>query len=91
MNLSDVIICSDFDGTISGMPTDGAPFVKTPLAPICQNFALMLAFRPEECIDYVVLHEIAHLKYRRHDRNFYGFIARFMPDYKARVKALNMS
>lgn len=55
------------------------------------RFALMLAFRPEECIDYVVLHEIAHLKYRRHDRNFYGFIARFMPDYKARVKALNMS
>lgn len=37
MNLSDVIICSDFDGTISGMPTDGAPFVKTPLAPICQK------------------------------------------------------
>lgn len=53
------------------------------------KFSLNLAFMPTDAVDYVVLHEIAHLRYARHDKSFYGYIARFMPDYKRRIKLLN--
>lgn len=43
----------------------------------------------EEIIDYVILHEIAHLKFMNHSAEFYGFIERYMPDYRERVKKLN--
>lgn len=43
---------------------------------------------PSECVDYVVFHELTHFLYINHDKNFYGYISRFMPDYKERVKIL---
>ena len=43
---------------------------------------------PLGCIDYIVFHELAHFLYRYHDRDFYGFIARYMPDWKERNRAL---
>ncbi len=43
---------------------------------------------PIEAIDYVVLHELAHMKYPHHQKSFYDFIARFMPDWKARKELL---
>lgn len=50
------------------------------------KFSLFLVFQPLENIDYVVLHEIAHLYRAAHDKKFYAFIGRFMPDYKSRMK-----
>ncbi len=50
------------------------------------NWALFAA--PQACIDYVVLHELTHFLYLYHDKQFYGFIARWMPDYKERIKIL---
>ena len=43
---------------------------------------------PPECIDYIVLHELTHFLYRYHDGDFYGFIARYMPDWKERNRIL---
>ncbi len=43
---------------------------------------------PLECIDYVVLHELAHFKYQRHDDAFYDFMSGIMPDWKKRRKIL---
>ncbi len=37
---------------------------------------------PVGCLDYVVLHEFAHFHYADHSRNFYGYIEKYMPDYK---------
>jgi predicted metal-dependent hydrolase len=37
---------------------------------------------PLSCIDYVVLHELAHFIHHKHDRAFYNFLSQFMPDYK---------
>ena len=37
-------------------------------------------------IEYVILHEIAHLEHPDHSRNFYGYIEKFMPDWKERKK-----
>ncbi|MBO5224076.1 MAG: M48 family metallopeptidase [Clostridia bacterium] len=53
-------------------------------------FSLRLLSQKSECIDYVVLHELTHTVHRNHDRNFYGYIERFMPDYKRISKSLVM-
>lgn len=44
---------------------------------------------PIESIEYVVLHELAHLKYFNHGKEFYNFISSFMPDYKQRKQNLS--
>ena len=38
----------------------------------------------EPVIDYVVVHELAHLRYMNHGAEFYALIARYLPDWKAR-------
>ena len=43
---------------------------------------------PLPCIDYIVFHELTHFLYRYHDGDFYGFIARYMPDWKERNRIL---
>ena len=50
------------------------------------NFSLYLMDKDERFIDYVVVHELAHIKYHNHSKDFYKFIERFMPDYKDRMK-----
>jgi hypothetical protein len=37
-------------------------------------------------IEYVILHELSHLKYANHSKQFYDFLALFMPDWKERKK-----
>ena len=53
---------------------------------ICFSYMLMLY--PEEAIDYVVVHELAHTVHHDHSREFYAFVAKTLPDYKAREKFL---
>jgi predicted metal-dependent hydrolase len=43
---------------------------------------------PPECLEYVVLHELAHLLEPHHDARFYALIALHMPDWKARKTKL---
>lgn len=45
--------------------------------------------KPIECIDYVAFHEIAHLRYPHHQKEFWNFIALYMPDYKVRKERLD--
>ena len=51
-------------------------------------FSYLLMQYPDECIDYVVLHEIAHIKHHNHSKDFYSLVAKHMPDYKKREKLL---
>ncbi len=44
--------------------------------------ARLLRFRPE-VIECVIMHELAHFKYRRHGPRFYGLLERLCPDYEA--------
>lgn len=53
---------------------------------ICYSWRLMLY--PPEAIDYVVVHELAHIKHKNHSKEFYCFIEKFLPDYKKREKLL---
>lgn len=50
------------------------------------NFSLYLMDKDERFIDYVVVHELAHIKHHNHSKEFYKFIEKFMPDYKERMK-----
>lgn len=50
------------------------------------NFSLYLMDKDERFIDYVVVHELAHIKHHNHSKDFYKFIEKFMPDYKERMK-----
>lgn len=42
----------------------------------------LLRFRPE-VVECVIMHELAHFKYRRHGPRFYGLLAELCPDYEA--------
>ncbi len=53
---------------------------------VCFSYYLMLY--PKEAIDYVVVHELAHIKHHNHSKEFYNFIYEFMPDYKERERLL---
>ena len=53
---------------------------------ICYSWYLMLY--PPEAIDYVVVHELAHIRYKNHGKEFYKLIEKYLPDYKERVKML---
>ncbi len=52
------------------------------------NFSCRLMAFPNEAIDYVVVHELAHLKHLNHSKDFWNFVGRFIPDYKERKKLL---
>lgn len=52
-------------------------------------FSVGLAEKPDECIEYVVLHELAHLKIANHGADFKAFLSQFMPDWRERQKQLN--
>ena len=53
------------------------------------NLNLELVSAPQACIDYVILHEICHLKEHNHSRRFYSLLNKICPDWKARRKELN--
>ncbi|HVJ47913.1 M48 family metallopeptidase [Desulfitobacterium sp.] len=44
---------------------------------------------PKFCIDYVILHELSHYKYRNYDTAFYNFMTALMPDWKQRKEILD--
>lgn len=41
-------------------------------------------------VEYVILHEIAHLEYPNHSKDFYNYIEKFMPDWKERKKLVKI-
>lgn len=51
-------------------------------------FSLYLMAYPDRAIDYVVVHELAHIRQKNHSPAFYAEVATVMPDYKERIKLL---
>lgn len=44
---------------------------------------------PTECIKYVVIHELVHLIYHDHGKNFKSFLSKILPNWKLLKKQLN--
>ena len=53
------------------------------------NLNLQLVHYPLICLEYVILHELCHIRVRGHGADFKALLDRFMPDWKARKKLLN--
>ena len=52
------------------------------------NFSLFLMEKSARAIDYVVVHELAHIKEHNHSSAFYKEVEKILPDYKERIKEL---
>ena len=56
---------------------------------LCFSWRLMAY--PTEAVEYVVVHELAHIKHHNHSSAFYSLIEKYMPDYKERQKLLKIN
>jgi len=61
----------------------------SPKGTLTLNVALIRA--PRECIEYVITHELCHMKHPRHDGAFYKLLERHMPDWERRKHKLEMA
>ena len=52
------------------------------------NFNYQLAFLPDELLDYVVIHELAHRHHMNHSRAFWAEVEKYCPDYLERREQL---
>ena len=52
------------------------------------NFSWRLIMADEDVIDYVVVHELAHITQLNHSAKFWAIVESILPDYKERQKRL---
>ena len=50
---------------------------------------LELAKKPEKCLEYIIVHELAHLFERKHNDRFLGIMNSFMPQWRSYRDELN--
>ena len=53
---------------------------------LCFSWRLMQY--PPEAVDYVVVHELAHIAHHDHSPAFWALVERYMPDYRRRQELL---
>lgn len=52
------------------------------------SFSYRLIMAPRDCIDYVIIHELCHLRQMNHSAKFWWEVAVIMPEYKEYEKHL---
>jgi predicted metal-dependent hydrolase len=52
------------------------------------NINWLLIVAPPEVLEYVVVHELCHIKIRNHSANFWALVAEHLPDYQSRRRWL---
>lgn len=52
------------------------------------NFSYALLFLPRELADYIVVHELCHLREHNHSTAFWALVARAIPEYVERKREL---
>lgn len=50
----------------------------------------LLIHASKESIDYVIAHELCHMRYKNHDRKFYNLLSTHIPDWKLRKEKLEL-
>lgn len=55
------------------------------------RYSFRLLYAPKDVIEYVVVHELAHVKYKNHSKLFWREVERLCPDYKNRRKWLKQN
>ncbi len=52
------------------------------------SFNCLLMLMPEEIVDYVIVHELCHLKEMNHSQRFWREVEKVLPDYRQRQRWL---
>jgi len=52
------------------------------------NFHYKIIFLPEQIAEYIIVHELCHLRHLNHSKEFWNEVAQILPDFKDRRKAL---
>jgi predicted metal-dependent hydrolase len=52
-------------------------------------FNIELAKKPKTCIEYIVVHELAHLLERHHNKNFMSLMDQYFPNWQVQKQLLN--
>ena len=55
------------------------------------NLNLSLLMAPEDVIDYIMIHELCHLKIKEHSHHYRNLVSRFMPNYQEKIEWLNLN
>lgn len=53
------------------------------------TFNLMLAYKSQECVEYVIIHELAHIVHPNHSKKFWSLVGQYCPDYHRLRRLLN--
>lgn len=48
-----------------------------------------LIYAPKDCIEYVILHEMIHFRYKKHNKEFYNLMSLYMPGWQEKKKILD--
>jgi hypothetical protein len=52
------------------------------------SFNTSLVQLPLKCIEYIIVHELSHIKHKHHKQDFWLHIQKFMPNFKEYEKIL---
>lgn len=54
-------------------------------------FSYRFALLPKEAAEYIVVHELAHIRVKNHGPRFYEQVRRILPDYKERIALIKQA
>ena len=52
------------------------------------SFNTMMMKLPPDVIQYIIVHELAHIRYKHHQKSFWELVAKYMPEYKTHITEL---
>lgn len=52
------------------------------------SFNTMMMKLPLDVIQYIIVHELAHVNQKHHQKEFWGLVEQYLPEYKTQVKEL---
>jgi len=52
------------------------------------SFNTMMMKLPQDVIQYIIVHELAHIQHKHHQKSFWKLVEKYIPDYKQHVTEL---
>jgi len=52
------------------------------------SFNSMILKLPQTVIEYIIVHELAHIRHKHHQKSFWSLVERHLPDYKEQITLL---
>lgn len=52
------------------------------------NYNYKIALLPDKLVDYIIVHELCHLKEFNHSKKFWSLVEKGLPDYKERIDGI---